>query len=136
MAKIMFTVIDHSAEVKRLFNEYVQDGLAAIGQEAEGFAKDECPVDTGRLRNSITFATKDVSSSGNDRGKQPADAKEMAKQATPEEYAVYIGTNVRYAVYVEYCNYKHQTGRRHFLRNAAANHRDRYKEIMKAALDR
>jgi hypothetical protein len=100
---------DYSVQVKALFDEYCAVGLEAIGQEAEHFAKDECPVDTGRLRNSITHNV---------------DGKD-----------VYIGSNVEYAVFVEYCDYHHETGNRHFLRNAAANHNDRYREIMKAALE-
>lgn len=107
MAKVNFT--DNSAKVKEMFAECCKTGLEAIGQEAEHFAKDECPVDTGRLRNSIAY--------------QIVDDRE-----------VHIGSNVEYAVFVEYCDYQHQTGNKHFLRNAAANHNDRYREIMSAAL--
>lgn len=108
MAQVNF--IDNSAKVKMVFAECCRAGLEAIGQEAEHFAKDECPVDTGRLRNSIAYKVMDDNS-------------------------VYIGSDVEYAIFVEYCDYQHQTGNKHFLRNAAANHNDRYEEIMRAALE-
>lgn len=108
MAKITVDIQNHMPDVLSALNSQVHTALAAIGQEAEGYAKDECPVDTGRLRNSITNEVV-----GTD---------------------VYIGTNVEYAVYVEYGDYKHTTGKRHFLKDAAANHGDHYKAIMEAAL--
>ena len=61
--------------------EQIEKAFEAIGQQAEGYAKDiiteESRVDTGRLRNSITHATDS------------------------EEEAVYIGSNLEYAVYNE-----------------------------------
>jgi phage gpG-like protein len=111
MPKIVSTeIIDHSTEVLEKMKEQVLKGLESIGQECEGYAKADCPVDTGRLRNSISH-----------------------KVASGEQ-AVYIGTNVEYAPYVEYGDYAHTTGKNHFLRDAAADHRDHYKEIMEAAL--
>lgn len=47
-------IIDNSAEVLAAIKKQVLLGLESIGQEAEGYAKDETPVDTGRLRNSIS----------------------------------------------------------------------------------
>jgi phage gpG-like protein len=47
------------------------EGLVAVGLTLEGYAKLLCPVDTGRLRISITFDVRDNT--------------------------VYIGTNVEYA---------------------------------------
>ena len=107
-ASVKFT--DKSAEVLAAMRQQVLLGLEMMGQEAEGYAKDECPVDTGRLRNSIAHAVEG------------------------SEDTVYIGTNVEYAPYVEYGDYKHTTGKNHFLRDAAANHGDHYKALMEAAL--
>ena len=36
-------LIDNSQEVLSAFNKQVERGLQAIGQTAEGFAKDNCP---------------------------------------------------------------------------------------------
>lgn len=124
MAKISVSVTDHTPEVLSALASQVEQGLKAIGAQAETYAKKECPVDTGRLRNSIAWAT----STDND-GRDDSRPK-----ATPEEKTVYIGTNVEYAVYVEYGDQNHKTGKKHFLKDAAANHGDHYKRIMKSAL--
>lgn len=111
MPKILSTqVIDHKIDVIGAMRQQAILGLKAIGQEAEGYAKEDCPVDTGRLRNSI------------------------ANKVIDSEMAVYIGSNVEYAPYVEYGDYNHTTGKNHFLRDAAANHGDHYKAVMEAAL--
>ena len=52
-------IIDNSAEVLKAMHEQVHTGLETIGQECEGYAKDNVPVDTGRLRNSITHKVVD-----------------------------------------------------------------------------
>lgn len=102
-------------------NAAVARALEAIGLTAEGYAADNCPVDTGRLWNSITHATKEFNGKGGD---------DSTAMATPEDNAVYIGTNVEYAKYVETDGTKkHNVGRAHFLRDAAANHGDEYKRI-------
>lgn len=112
MPKIVDVKIDdHSAEVLAAMTQQVAVALESIGQEAEGYAKDNCPVDTGRLRNSI------------------------AHKVVDSEKAVYIGTNVEYAPYVEYGDKAtHKTGGAHFLRDAAATHGEHYKAILEAAL--
>lgn len=44
MAKIMSVqVTDHTAEVLAAMRAQVALGLESIGQEAEGYAKDDCP---------------------------------------------------------------------------------------------
>lgn len=135
MAKIVaMRVEDHSKEFIDAMHDQIMLGLKAIGQEAEGYAKKECPVDSGRLRNSITCATRDFHSEGNDYDGEKASAKDKKKLATPEDTTVYIGTNVEYAPYVEFRDATHKTGKAHFLRDSVANHGDHYKEIMKAAL--
>lgn len=109
MAKVR--VDDHTAEVLAALKEKKALALATMGQECEGYAKENCPVDTGRLRNSIT------------------------NKVVKNEDAVYVGTNVEYAPYVEYNDKaRHYTGKAHFLRDAVQNHMDHYKAIMEAAL--
>lgn len=67
---------DNSDEFLKALPEQIEQALTAIGLTAESYAKQECPVDTGRLRNSITHA------------------------AEAGEQAVYIGSNVEYAAFV------------------------------------
>lgn len=132
MADIDITFIDNSGEIKRELEQRTQTALEAIGITAEGFAKKLCPVDTGRLRNSITHAVK--------------------------ENECYIGTNVEYAMWQElgtgiYASdgqgrkspwaYQNSKGvwvntrgvkPKHFLKNAAANHTDVYKQLLQQYL--
>ena len=101
-----YTYKDNTDEVLAALKKAKKRGLEAIGLAAEGYAKKETPVDTGRLRNSISHATDDE--------------------------AAYIGTNVEYAPYVELG----ARGRQgvHMLQRAATEHADEYKQIMEDAL--
>ncbi len=86
--------------------------LEVIGGKAESYAKKICPVDTGRLRNSITHQQYD-------------DNTEV------------IGTNVEYAPYVELGH--HTSGGKFidgkpFLRPAAEGHTDEYKQIIQQVM--
>jgi hypothetical protein len=86
--------------------------LEQIGMTAEGYAKAACPVDTGLLRNSITYQAE-----------------------TGEEKAVYVGSNVEYAEYVETNDRAHhKNGRAHFLRDSASKHLTEYERIVRANL--
>ena len=100
---------DNSQNVLYELQKKIKNAVDAIGQTAEGYAKEDCPVDTGNLRNSINNVSKGDT--------------------------VYIGTNVEYAKQVEYNErVKHKNGKAHFLRDAAANHGSEYKKITEAAL--
>lgn len=127
MAKTIINVevkADNSKEMVEYMQQQLETALMTIGQKAEDFAKGDTPVDTGRLRNSINWATNTGSGTGDD-----------APKATPEKGTVYIGTNVEYGVYVEYGDMKHKVGKKHFLRDAMANNGDYFKELIRAALD-
>ena len=54
-----YTYRDNTDEVLAALERAKRRGLEAIGLTAEGYAKRETPVDTGRLRNSISHATDD-----------------------------------------------------------------------------
>ena len=72
------TFNDYSDEVLEAFDDACIRALERCGNQAEGYAKDLCPVDTGNLRNRISHKVVD------------------------SEPAAYIGTNVDYAPYVEF----------------------------------
>lgn len=96
-------------QIQAAMDKAIAKALTMIGQRAEGNAKAICPVDTGRLRNSITNAID------------------------TEANAVYIGTNVEYGPYVEL-----GTSRRHphpYLKPAAADHADEYRAILKGCME-
>lgn len=80
--------------------------LEKIGLVCEGYAKRLCPVDTGRLRNSITH--------------------------TIDETSAYIGTNVEYAEHVELGTSRQKA--QPYLRPAAADHEGVYRRILEAEL--
>lgn len=140
-------------------NEAVQRALEAIGLTAERHAKEQCPVDTGLLRNSITHAVSGQEVKGSYRASYGENRYKSGKNAgkrysassknagsvgfgkykgtigTESEASVYIGTNVEYGKYVELSDsMHHNTGNAHFLRNAAANHGDEYKRIAEKQL--
>lgn len=124
-------VIDHTPELRRGMPQEMNRALEAVGITLEGYAKLLCPVDTGRLRNSITHDVRDDK--------------------------VYIGTNVEYAAYVEYgtgvfvaggrptpWRYQDDKGNWHttsgqppqpFIRPAVENHLDECKNIFEAYLN-
>ena len=96
-------------QVEAAMDKAIAKALTMIGLKAEGNAKAICPVDTGRLRNSITNAID------------------------TEANAVYVGTNVEYGPHVEL-----GTSRRNphpYLRPAAADHADEYRAILKGCLE-
>ena len=84
----MFT--DNSEQILQELQRKARLALSAVGEKAEGHAKDGCPVDTGRLKNSISYATIDKVGGGD------------SPKAPVKEGEVVIGTNVDYAVYVEH----------------------------------
>ncbi len=99
-------IINNTIKVQDGLESAIKRGLEAIGAVAEGYAKDECPVDTGRLQNSITHKT--------------------------EGKSAYIGTNVEYAPYVELGTRKMPP--RPYLRPAATQHNAEYKELLEESM--
>lgn len=101
-----YTYKDNTQEVLDALEKAKKRGLEAIGLVAEGHAKKITPVDTGRLRNSISHATDDE--------------------------AAYIGTNVEYAPYVELGSPTIKA--HHMLQKAATEHTDEYKRLMEDSM--
>ena len=134
MADVEIRLEDNSEEVLEALKEAVLRALERCGLQAEGYAKDLTPVDTGNLRNSITH------------------------QVSEDGREVYIGTNVEYAPYVElgtgiYAEggggrptpwvYQDEKGQWHwtrgnpaqpFLKPAVADHAQTYRNIIEDEL--
>lgn len=124
---------DNSKEVMERWTEAAIRALEKCGMVAEGYAKRMTPADTGNLRNSITH------------------------EVDTEELAVYIGSNVEYAAYVELGTgqyteggrptpwvYRDEEGRYHhthgqqarpFLKPAVDGHLDTYRKIIEDELE-
>ena len=79
---------DYSADVLNEFHDAVLRALERCGEQAEGYAKDLAPVDTGNLRNSISHTVDE------------------------DEPVAYIGSNVEYSAYVELGTGKYTEGGR------------------------
>lgn len=133
-------ITDNTELVKNATAEAIERGLEAVGIELERRAKvicttrygDKSPIDTGRLRNSITHATKTnpgQSTYQDNQGREFGDGK---ARGTPEENTVYLGTNVEYAPYVELGTVK--MAARPILRPAATEDPDTLKEILETQL--
>lgn len=125
-------VTSHRIEVIQAKDEAVAKALETIGRVAERYAKELCPTDTSRLKNSISHQVDDET--------------------------VYVGTNVEYAPYVEFgtgkfaeggggrptpWSYQDDKGNWHttngmkpqpYLKPAIENHLDEYKQYLKDEL--
>ncbi|MBQ9041425.1 MAG: HK97 gp10 family phage protein [Eggerthellaceae bacterium] len=103
---------DNTDKVVAGIGTAIERALEKIGLVGEGHAKKICPVDTGRLRNSITH----VVDSG---GKFTA-----------------IGTNVEYGPYIElgHHTYPGANGGKGYLRPAATEHASEYRQILESEL--
>lgn len=96
-------ITDNSDQVIDAKNAAIRAALEAIAVQAEGYAVALCPVDTSRLKNSISHAV------------------EVADECA------YIGTNVEYAAYVEFGTSK--AAAQPYLKPAIEEHIDEYKDI-------
>ena len=97
---------DNSQRILTALEKGIKNGLEAIGLTAETYAKKATPVDTGRLRNSISH--------------------------TVDGEAAYIGTNVEYAPYVELGTSRAKA--HHMLQKAATEHSAEYKRLAEDAV--
>ena len=111
-----------------------QDGLDACGSQAAGYAFMLAPHDTGRLRNSITWATKETEGRMYEYSDDSGLNRYSENVGTGiDADSVYIGTNVEYAVYQEMGTSK--TDPQPYLRPALERHLSEYKEILKHFLE-
>lgn len=100
---------DHSEEAIAAMKDQVLDWMNLIGEDAASTAADKAPVDTGRLKNSISHAVDD------------------------SEPAVYIGTNVEYAPYQEFGTSRGIVGK-HFIQFGATAHAREYSRLLEEFL--
>lgn len=105
---------DHSKEYLNQVARDLETALEAVGLHIEGEAKEELEntprrIDTGNLRNSITHRVVDA------------------------EKAVYIGTNVEYALYVHEGTSRMDPNR--YLKNAVDRNKDQVLDYIKKAMN-
>lgn len=110
---VKLVILEDNAEaIRNATNQALMRALETIGIVAERYAKALCPVDTGRLRNSITHALDN------------------------DTMTVSIGTNVEYAEAQEFGTRKRKAANdgRGFLRPAANDHVGEYRRIIEDEL--
>lgn len=116
---------DNTDAIKKATAEAIYNALDIIGAKAADYAAGLAPVQTANLKNSLTH------------------------QVVQEEQAVYVGTAVEYAPYVEFGHHQ-EVGRyvpaierrlvrdfvpgKPFLKPAIENHLDEYKSILENEL--
>ena len=137
MAKQVVNMISHKIEVLDELENKMRLALKAVGMDAAGFAQDNCPVDTGLLRNSITFAVSGESPNSPmaTNGKKTVYNTGVAPEGSSTGMSVYIGTELEYAIYRELKSFRHTTGKAHFLRDSISQHGKTYKKRVKEILD-
>lgn len=101
-------LFNHKKEIEEELEKAIDRTLDIIGFKVEDYARNNAPVDTGNLRNSITH------------------------QVLDNEDAVIIGSNVFYAPYQELSTSKMPAANngRGYLRPAITDHLAEYKDII------
>ena len=116
-------------DFESLFDKAVFTGLEAVGFMLESHAKRLVPVDTGRLRGSITYATQRKT------GQVTAPAQSGDEVSRPtDEHTLHVGTNVEYAPHVEYGTVRSQA--QPYLRPAIDNNHKQAAELMNREIQR
>jgi HK97 gp10 family phage protein len=139
---------DNIEQAKQELQQRIRKALTAVGIQTSSLARTELQrspsrIDTGLLRNSITYALDGegtaISSYSADRpskynGKKPPDGSysgTMPKEPQGRQ-AVYIGTNVKYAIYVHEGTDRMSPNR--FLKNAVENNQGEIISLIKQEL--
>lgn len=103
-----------SAILSQLEGSALPRALERIGSQAEGYAKDLCPVDTSRLQNSISYQVDNTT------------------LYVGTKSSLVMGENVEYGIYVELGTYK--MAAQPFLKPAMADHAATYKNIIESEM--
>lgn len=139
MAKniIKVTIESNKPAYKKALDEVAEAVLTRWGMQTESSAKDLCPVETGLLHNSITWALAgqganiteysddDGNQTGTYSGQAPADWGK-----TPRH--VHVGSNVEYAAYQELGTVKMRA--QPYLRPAIEENKEYFRNILESEL--
>lgn len=124
---------DNSDAVLDLLQQALERACEDIGEKATEYAAARTPVDTGRARNSITYATSERQGVAHeykdDNNKTFVDQIGQGVQ----DGEVYIGSNVDYFQYIE--NGSRTIDAFHPLQSASTEHGDEYKEILRQHME-
>ena len=131
-------VISHVRQVENATENAMKRAARMIGGSVAGHAIERCPVDTGLLRNSITFALGGEAPQKqvyyDDSKEQSGEYDGVATKDEDNEITVYIGTNVQYAPYQELGAPNIHLNARPFLRPAMEENVREIEQIIKQTL--
>ena len=131
---------NNSKKILEEFDDAILRALERIGSQAEGYAKDLAPYDTGFLRNSITHAIGGESAAqgqysadnaGSDGVKRSGSYSGTAEK--DESPSVLIGSNVEYAAAQE--TGSSRSAAHPYIVPAVKNHASTYRAIIKDELE-
>ena len=127
---------DNSQQILSALERGKRNALTAIGATAETHTKENITadklVDTGRLRNSITYAAGDYSGIGTYTDNNKKSYSDAKARNTPKDDEVAIGTNVEYAPYLELGTKKITA--HHYLKRAVTEPQDESKKLAVEAI--
>ena len=109
MSDIDVKITDNHDKIIKALQQQLHASLEEVGKQATARAKENVPVDTGKLKNSIDYSVSDD--------------------------GLKIGTDVEYGKYVELGSV-HNHSASHFLLNAMQNHASEYKQTIENNLKR
>lgn len=120
-------VESHRDEALKALEEAKIAALEAIGAKAAGYASALAPHDTGRLRNSITWATQISDGRSFSYSDDIGNHFSYNIGSGAWKDCVHVGTNVEYAEYQETGTKK--TKAHPYLKPGVMNHLDEYKKL-------
>lgn len=109
MSNMDVKITDNHDKIIKALQQQLHASLEEVGQQATARAKENVPVDTGKLKNSIDYSVSDDE--------------------------LKVGTDVDYGKYVELGSV-HNPSASHFLLNAMQNHAGEYKQTIENNLKR
>ena len=114
---------------QEVLSRAVRAGLTRVAMKIEGDAKELSPVDSGRLRGSITYKIQGSGSSP----QSPAVVMDAVSNS-PDKFTAHIGTNVEYGQHVEYGTKR--SGAQPFMRPALDRNRKPAQKIFSEELSK
>lgn len=132
---IVINLTDNTEAFKAASVEAIARALEMCGMQAENYAALICPVDTGRLRNSLTHVVGGNRISKKyytDKGEYGGSYS--GTMGTKRDLTVYVGTNVEYARDVELGTQRQRA--QPYLKPAFLNHISEYERILKNELSK
>ena len=135
-------VVSNITYVRKATEQSMRKAARMIGGTVAGHAVEACPVDTGLLRNSITFAlggeapqitsyrSNDTDRNGKKIERQEGHYSDNAPNDQDGAITVYVGSNVEYAPYQELGAPNRGMDARPFLRPAMENFTGEIEQII------